>query len=124
MKITSFDPLIISPNTEDVIAVFEALGFERAHTKTNVDERGITAVRLTDPNGFHVDVSETTKLTRDLTSIRMNVSDFQEAYDLLVSRGFKNAQEDHTVIDSSSESAMMISPSGFSITIVKHNKKA
>lgn len=123
MKITNFSPLIISPNPEEVIAVFEALGFERRHTKTNVDDRGITSVRLKDSNGFAVDVSETTKLKQDLVSMKLNVDNFKEAYDFLVARGFKNIQGDHTVVGGASESAMMVSPSGFSITISQHIKK-
>ena len=33
MKITSFNPLIASRDPEAVIALFEALGFERQHTR-------------------------------------------------------------------------------------------
>ena len=31
MKITTFNPMILSPKAEDVIALFEELGFERRH---------------------------------------------------------------------------------------------
>ena len=31
MKITSFNPLIISPNPENTVKLFEELGFERRH---------------------------------------------------------------------------------------------
>lgn len=31
MKITSFNPMIITANADDIIKTFEALGFERRH---------------------------------------------------------------------------------------------
>ena len=33
MKITSFNPMIITANADDIIKTFEALGFERRHEK-------------------------------------------------------------------------------------------
>ena len=42
MKITAFNPLIVSPKAADVIALMEALGFERAHTKTGINENIIS----------------------------------------------------------------------------------
>ncbi len=33
MKITSFNPMILTKKPEEVIALFEALGFERRHQK-------------------------------------------------------------------------------------------
>ena len=32
MKITTFNPLIVSQNADEVIALFEELGFEKRHT--------------------------------------------------------------------------------------------
>ena len=37
MKITSFYPSIVTKNAEATIALFEALGFERRHTKTGIN---------------------------------------------------------------------------------------
>lgn len=34
MKITSFNPLIVTRDAENVIRLFEELGFERRHRKT------------------------------------------------------------------------------------------
>ncbi len=53
----------------------------------------------------------------------MNVRDFQEAYDFLVSKGFKNAQGDRITKTSSSMSALMVSPSGFAISLSYHKRK-
>ena len=32
MKITTFDPIIVSPKADELISVFEALGFEKRDT--------------------------------------------------------------------------------------------
>ena len=36
MKITSFNPLIVTKDAESAIKLFEALGFERRHTKDSI----------------------------------------------------------------------------------------
>lgn len=43
---------------------------------------------MKDANGFHIDVAGIPDLHRDLTLIRMNVDDFEEAYAYLLSKGF------------------------------------
>ena len=123
MKITSFNPCIITKDSESVIALFEALGFERRHKKTGINDADITAVRMryTNEDGkvFHVDVTQA-PVPQDITAIRMNVRDFDEAYKLLEEKGFKNAQGDKITNTGSSRSTMMVSPSGFSISVAEH----
>lgn len=119
MKITGFNPLILTKDAEAVIDVFEALGFEKRHGKTGVD---FSSSRMKDSNGFHVDVTEAAVL-QDVTTIRMNVSSFEEAYRILSDHGFKGVSDEKSRDTGSSRSAMMIAPFGFSITIVEHIKK-
>ncbi|MCR4589485.1 MAG: hypothetical protein K5668_01525 [Lachnospiraceae bacterium] len=59
---------------------------------------------------------------KDITTIRMNVDDFDETYDFLQKNGFKNSQGDKVTETASSRSTMMVSPSGYSISISKHIK--
>ncbi len=123
MEITTFNPMIISKNAEDIIKLFEELGFERRHQKDGIDGKDISSVRMTDANGFHVDVARVETMEQDMTTMRMNVSDFDEAYEFLKSRGFKNARgTDNTVNSASSKSCLMISSSGFSIQLTQHIK--
>ena len=126
MEITTFNPAIISSDAKSVIALFEELGFERRHTKTGINDKDITSVRMryTNEDGkvFHVDVTQA-PVPRDMTAIRMNVRDFDEAYKLLEEKGFKNAQGDRITHTGSSESTMMVSPSGFSISVTEHIRK-
>ena len=88
MKITTSDPLIITKESESVIALFEALGFERRHRNDDIPDReGIVGVRMKDKNDNHVDVVQVDNLDRDQMTIRINVDDFDEAFELLKSHG-------------------------------------
>ena len=130
MKITTFNPQIITQNPDDVVKVFEELGFEKRHDKKDIGEMKVEGIRMKDANGFALDLSvpEVTDpairemLSRDLTCIRMNVDNFEEAKDLLLARGFKNIYGDGAAETKSSKSAIMISPSGFAINLVEHIK--
>ena len=123
MQITSFNPMIVTKDAESVIALFEALGFERRHMKTGINDEDITSVRMryTNEDGkvFHVDVTQA-PVEKDITTIRMNIRDFDEAYNMLQEKGFVNAQGDKITNTKSSESTMMVSPTGFSISITEH----
>lgn len=123
MTITSFNPLIVTKDAEAAIALFEALGFERRHMKTGINDKDITSVRMRytgeDGKVFHVDVTSA-PVPQDITTIRMNVRDFDEAYQMLQEKGWKNAQGERITNTGSSKSTMMVSPSGFSISITEH----
>lgn len=130
MKITSFNPMILTKKPEEVIALFEALGFERRHQKTGEVGNGennlnFSSVRMKDANGFHVDVctANSDRLERDMTIIRMNVDDFDEAAELLKSHGFRESKAVSQNYTPSSKYAYFVSPSGFIIHLIKHIRK-
>ncbi|MCR4656744.1 MAG: hypothetical protein K5770_11010 [Lachnospiraceae bacterium] len=122
MKITSFNPLIVTKDAASAIALFEALGFEQRHKKTgingNVDS---VSMRYENEDGqvFHVNIAQA-PVPQDITTIRMNIRDFDEAKKFLEDRGFTNSQGDKVTNTGSSISTMMVSPSGFSISISEH----
>ena len=90
MKITTFNPLIVSQNADDIISLFEELGFEKRHTPfIDTGDRKVIRTRMKDANGFYVDISKVESIPRDMTAVRMNVDNFQEAYDLLTAHGFR-----------------------------------
>ncbi len=126
MKITTFNPMIVTKDPESVIALFETLGFKRRHTKTGINDEDISSVRMRyeneDGKVFHVDVASA-PVPQDITTIRMNVRDFDEAYKMLEEKGFKNAQGDRITETGSSKSTMMVSPSGFAINVTEHIRK-
>ena len=122
MKITSFNPLIVTTNQEECQKLFEELGFEKRHNKVSGVSEDISTVRMKDSNGFHVDITKVVKLDRYMTIIRMNVDDLDEAYALLTAHGFK-AVDGSNSLTRSSKSVLMASPSGFAIDIVKHIKE-
>lgn len=131
MKITSFNPLIVTADAAPVIKMFEELGFERRHSiDANTGSADLTSVRMkrandgSDTVAFYVDIAQVEDLQggRDLTLIRMNVDDFDEAYQWLLGKGFTNPRGDFIVETKSNKSAMMISPSGFAFDLCHHIK--
>lgn len=126
MKITTFNPQVITNHLEEVTGLFEALGFEHRHTPSGTGASGnaYTDCRMKDANGFYVDVAVTAaQLPKDMTGIRMNVDDFDAAYRLLTDRGFKPSNGNPPTETDSSRGLLMVSPSGFGIVLVKHIKK-
>jgi len=126
MKITSFNPLIVTKDAKETIALFEALGFEKRHSlDAKTFEKELTSVRMKDANGFYVDIAEIPegKMPQDLTLIRLNVDNFKEAYEFLLSKGFVNPRGEHTVDTETNKSCMMRSPSGFAFDLCEHIKE-
>ena len=130
MKITSFNPMILTKKPEETIALFESLGFERHHHKTGEaegSEQGLafSTVRMKDANGFYVDVctANSDRIERDLTVIRMNVDDFDEAAQLLKDNGFRESKIVPQNYTPTSKYAYYFSPSGFINDLIKHINK-
>ena len=126
MTITGFNPLIVTRDAEAVIALFEDLGFERRHEKTGINDGDVSAVsmRYTGEDGkvFHMSIAST-PVPQDITSIRMNVRDFDEAYRMLTEKGFQNAQGEKITDTGTSKATMMAAPSGFTISVSEHIRK-
>ena len=121
MKITTFNPLILSSNTDEVIKLFEELGFEQRHEPILPLEFGdVKDTRMKDANDNYIDVADVKDLPQDETVIRMNVDDFATAFDILEKHGFKNTRGDRTIVTESSQSATMVSKSGLKIILVRH----
>ena len=124
MKITTFNPQIITKDAAPIVQLFEELGFEKRHDQEGIGELNVEGIRMKDANGFYVDVSQPdVPLDRDVATIRVNVDDFDEAYQLLLSKGFRNYYGDRIVETRTSKSALMIAPSGFSINLIHHIRK-
>ncbi|MBR1663785.1 MAG: hypothetical protein IJ696_05610 [Ruminococcus sp.] len=121
MKFTSFNPLIITSKGAETVKLFEDLGFEKRHTNENVDNKDITNITLKNPDGFQVDVANAPNTKQDITIIRMNVDNFDEAYEFLTAKGFIN-KSGNIVETASSKSCMMVSPSGFAFDLCHHKK--
>jgi hypothetical protein len=118
MKITGFNPSIITAKPDSIINLFEELGFERQHNNNEVDER--TAVRMKNESGFHVDVVQNESVVPDMTTIRINVDNLDEARNLLKSHGFTESAR--TADTNSAQALSMTAPSGFVIILIEHKK--
>jgi hypothetical protein len=125
MKNTSFNPLIATAHSDSIVKLFEELGFERRHAKEGIEieDRDNTVFRMKDANGFYLDVTQDNSISRDITGIRINVDDFDEAYNLFISHGFEKFVEMGTISTSSSKFVLLKSPSGFVVNLVQHIAK-
>ena len=122
MKITSFNPLIVTKDADSAVALFEALGFEKRHIKEGISENNATDIRMKNADGFHVDVSQG---TGEWTMIRINVDALEEAIALLEARGFHKARHEaanKTIDTGSSRINIMVSPSGTIFAVSQHIK--
>lgn len=123
MKITSFNPQIFTKNADPIVALFEELGFDVRHDQEGIGELNVEGIRMKNPDGFYLDIScPDTDLPRDMVGIRMNVDDFDFAYQLLLKNGFRNFYGERTVDTATSRSAVLISASGFAINLIRHIK--
>ena len=120
MKITSFNPLIVTKDAESAIKLFEELGFEKRHVKEQISINNAVDVRMKDANGFHVDV---TQGTGEWTMIRMNVDNLDEAIAFLEARGFHKARHavaKNTIDTGTSKFNIMVSETGFILAVSQH----
>ena len=46
MTITNFSPLVVTKDAASMIALFEALGFEKRHTKTEINDEDISSTTM------------------------------------------------------------------------------
>ena len=120
MKITGFCPIIVTKDADAVRKLFESLGFERRHTKTDIEGGANTNFSMKDANGNRINIASSKTVPQDLTSISINVDNFQEAYDLLIAQGFTDPRGGKVTDTSSSKSTMLFSPTGFAVTISEH----
>ena len=124
MEITSFNPLIVTKNAAPLVELFEALGFKRRHElQTTAGTADVDSIRMkNEDGGFYVDISQVETVPQDMTLIRMNVRDFDEAYEFLLSKGFTH-RSGRIVETPSSKSAMLTSPSGYAFDLCYHIRK-
>ena len=123
MKISAFNPVIITKDVEPVIQLFEELGFQQTHNKAENNDVEYSAHRMKDANGFHVDVVEVPVIPQTYTAIRINVDNYDEAYEFFISRGFRQAKGFAPSTTASSKYAYLVSPSGFIVDLIQHIKK-
>ncbi|MBQ9058604.1 MAG: hypothetical protein IJ125_05430 [Atopobiaceae bacterium] len=128
MKITGLNPTILTSDLESMRRLFEDLGFERRHERENIssefDNSAVdTSIRMKSEDGFTVDINSFEGIPRDETLIRINVDDFDEAYQFLEEHGFRNFMgEGNLLVTPFLKGAHMESPSGFGIMLMQHLK--
>jgi hypothetical protein len=124
MKITGFNPTIITSDYENSIKIFEALGFKVTHQKDGIEGLIEASTRMKNPDGFVIDVNKSDKFPRDVSLLRINVDNLDEYYQLFMDKGFKNVMGDGFIIEEPYfRGAHLVSPSGFGIMLMQHIKK-
>ena len=124
MKITGFSPLILTDiaDADNIIKLFEDLGFEQRHKQIRLDGREINDVTMKHADGHYIDIASVPVKPLDSVIIRMNVDNFEEAYEMLTARGFVCGSQ--SIIETpSSKSALMVSPTGFKFDLCQHIRK-
>ena len=123
MKITTFNPLIVTAKAEETIKLFEDLGFEKRHAPSvDIGTGVVTTTRMKNADGFYVDIADIKTMPQDKTLIRMNVDNFDEAYDILTKHGFTSKRE-KPIETESNRSIGMTAPSGFTFDLCQHIKE-
>ena len=123
MKITTFNPSIIVKEAAPVIKLFEELGFQETHNKVEGGDVEFSSHRMKDANGFHVDIVEVPVIPQTYTGIRINVDNYEEAYQFFMSQGFREARGFAPSTTASSKYAYLVSPSGFLVDVCEHIKE-
>ena len=123
MKITGFCPIIVTRDQDAAVKAFEALGFEKCHLKTDIEGGNNENINMKDANGNRINIASSNTVPRDITGVNINVDDFDEAYELLLSKGFTNPRGDKVTETASSKATMLFAPSGFPVNIAQHIKK-
>ena len=122
MKITTFNPSIITNDPEPIIKLFEELGFKQTHNKAENVDVEFSAHRMKSENGFHVDVVDVPVIPKTYTAIRINVDDYDEAMEFFKSKGFREAKGFAPSTTRSSKYAYLVSPTGTIIDVCQHIK--
>lgn len=120
MKITGFCPIIITRDPESAVKLFEDMGFEKRHTKTDIEDGANTNYAMKDANGNRINIASSETVPRDISAVTINVDDFREAYDFLIAHGFTDPRGEKVTETSSSRATMLFSPSGFPVHISEH----
>lgn len=123
MRITGFNPMIVTRNSKEAIKVFESLGFRQTHQKSDIDIDGIANTRMKNDDGFHLDILQSESNPGDITTIKINVDNFDESYKELIEKGFVNVYgDDAKMVSASSIECLLKAPSGYTINLCEHLK--
>ena len=120
MKITNFSTLVVTENVDNLVDVFKEFGFSQTHKKDGIDDVRVTSNILEDEDGHMISIASA-PVPNDITALRMNVDNFDEAYDILKNKGFNQASEPEDT--GTSKTVLMVSKKGFSINLVHHYNK-
>ena len=121
MEISSLNPMIVSSVSEIIVTLFQEMGFEKRHRLTVAEVGNTVDIRMEHPDGFCADVAQVDAVPRDMTCIRVNVENFDEAYTMLTANGFQCMRKAGPIENEYAKCVNMMAPSGYIITLVQLN---
>lgn len=122
MKITSFNPSIVSTDPEKTIETFKSLGFEQKHHNSEASSKGNSATILESPEGYRIGIYSTEISPRSFAAIHMNVDNIDEAVAHFEKLGFVNRRPNGEG-NRSARATMLFAPEGYAIEISEHIRK-
>jgi len=123
MKITGFNPQILTTDVDAIIALFQELGFVQTHNKVENTDIEFSSHRMKNEGGFHIDIVEVPALQQTVSAIRINVDDYDEAIEFFKAHGYRESEGFAPSTTASSKYAYLLSPTGTIIDVCKHIKK-
>lgn len=121
MNITGLRNVVLTPDFENVIKTYEALGFERAHEKNDMGTRGNDEVVLKSASGETIIVIGLKETPNTFTALGINVDNIDEASNELEAQGFTRISGQNQKTDSSL-GALFRAPQGYMVILSQHTK--
>lgn len=113
--------MIVTKDADSVKQLFEEMGFETRHDVYGTTETDYRLIVMRDEDNHRVDIADI-ETDKGSMFIRMNVDDFDEAYEILKRNGYVNTRGDRIVRTGSAMEATMVSPAGHVISLIQHKK--
>ena len=124
MKITSFCPMIITPDAEGTIKAYESLGFNVAHIKENAGMAGdgTDSSILKNERGDRIIIASASVLPQAVTMVHINVDNYREAVEHFEKLGYKIMKQADSTENTTSVACAMVAPDGHMIQVSEHIK--
>ncbi|MCQ2050185.1 MAG: VOC family protein [Candidatus Saccharibacteria bacterium] len=88
MKVTAFNPALVTNNPDESIGFFKKLGF-KIIKKLTFDSVNDIEYILENESGQRMDIVYDEKIQKNMNVCRINVDDFDEAVNIFSEHGFK-----------------------------------
>lgn len=120
MEIRAFTPIIFTNDDAAIIAQFEAMGFEKRHTKDMAETNSVVSTVMKDGNGHTVCTVKGAGFPQTFTGIRVMVDDYDKAIEEFTKMGYVNIQGKGKSDTGTSVATLLRSPEGLFVSVAQH----